>query len=191
MGAAVRSLTAVAALGLMAVSGASAARPTTVGAGSILRLTGTDIYCTVVKSGKTVTIACFHLPTGSASHKPKGWVIFGTDTYVGVTPPGTNRPKKVLPEPSFAGEPVISGPISGSKLLQIGVGDLAPVHGTHMGIYVSKAKGGGSAIGIVYLGPKDGPVAGEITAGISNHAVTLVRVASPTSSSVIYRHAVY
>jgi hypothetical protein len=169
---------------------AAASKETTVGAGAILRMSGSDIYCTVVKSGK-ITVACFHLPGGASSSKRKGWAIFGSDAYAGVTPPGTNRPKKLLLEPSFASVPKVNGHPAGSQLILLKVGDLVPVEGTHMGIYVTKAKAGGNAIGVVYLGKNDGPIPGEITAGISNRYVTLVKVTGPSTTSVIYRHAVY
>jgi hypothetical protein len=180
--------TLAAALALVPVS--AAAKQPTVASGAILRMGGSDIYCTVVKSGK-VTVACFHLPGGASSSKRKGWAIFGSDQYAGVTPPGTNTPKKLLFEPSFASVPAINGKPAHSQIIVMKLGDLAPVQGTHMGVYVSKAKGGGDAIGVIYLGKGGGPVTGEITAGISDHYVTLVKVTGANSTSVVYRHAVY
>ncbi len=185
----VAALAAVAAVLALAPVGA-AARETTVGAGAVLQMSGSDIYCTVVKSGR-ITVACFHLPGGPSSSKRKGWAIFGSDQYAGVTPSGTNTPKKLLAQPSFASVPAVSGQAGKSTMLVMAPGDLAAVKGTHMGIYVSKLKTGGDAIGVIYLGVKGNPVGGEITAAISNQYVSLVKVSAKGVSSLVYRHAVY
>jgi hypothetical protein len=185
------ALAAIVTAALALASVAAASKQVTVGAGSIVRMTGSDIYCTVVKTGASTTVACFHLPGGASSSKRKGWAIFGSDQYAGVTPPGTNTPKKLLPEPSFASVPKASGRVTKSQFILVGPGDLAPVRGTHMGIYVTKTTSGGDVIGVIYLGPHGNPVAGEITAGIGNQYVTLVKVSGSGSPSLIYRHTVY
>ena len=185
----VAALAAVAAV-LALAPVAAAAKETTVGAGAILQMSGSDIYCTVVKSGK-ITVACFHLPGGASSSKRKGWAIFGSDQYAGVTPPATNTPKKLLFEPSFASVPAVGGHVASSRIFSMAPGDLASVKGTHMGIYVSKLKTGGDAIGVIYLGVNGNPVGGEITAVISNQYVSLVKVSAKGVSSLVYRHAVY
>jgi hypothetical protein len=171
-------------------SAANAAKVLTIGVNSDLQLKGTDIYCTVV-GGQRTTVACFHLPGGPSSSARKGWAILGTDAYTGVTPPGTNTPKKLLPEPSFASSPVFGGTATRVRLTQMSLGDIAAVKGTHMAVFVSTAKGGGDAIGIIYLDGKNEPIVGAITAGISNHFVSLVKVKSRAKTSVVFRHAVY
>jgi hypothetical protein len=180
----------VAVAGLVAIPAAAAGKQTTLGPGAVVRLAGSDIYCTVVKTKTVVTVACFHLPAGASSSKRTGYAVFGSDLYAGVTPPGTNTPTKILPEPSFKSVPKVNGRVTSSKLVEINEGDLAPVQGTHMGILVTKAKGGGDAIGVVYIDASGGPIVGEITAGISNHYVTLSRVTGKSSSTVIYHHKV-
>ena len=65
------------------------------------------------------------------------------------------------------------------------------VSGTHMAIVVAPAKGGGNAIGVIYLDGKGNPVVGTTTIGISNNAVTIVKVTGPKTTKVLYKHAVY
>jgi hypothetical protein len=77
-------------------------------------------------------------------------------------------------------------------VLQMAGSDVcAFVGGTHMAVVVAPAKGGGNAIGVLYLDGKGNAVVGTSTIGISNHAVTIVEVTGPTTTRVLYRHAVY
>jgi hypothetical protein len=94
-------------------------------------------------------------------------------------------------QPSFAKYPVFSGGRAFKSIVTLGVGDVAAIGGTHMAITVEPAKGGGNAIGVLYLDGNSNPIVGSYTVGISNNFVTVVKVESGNKTSVTYRHKVY
>jgi hypothetical protein len=164
----------------------------TVSAPTVLQMVGSDIYCTVIKETAGNAVACFHDPGGPTSNIRKGYAIAAFDEFVAVEPPGTTRPNKTVPQPrQLAGYPANKGGSQHRTVVKLNAGDGAYVSGTHMAVVVEPAKGGGNAIGVIYLDGKGNPVVGTSTIGISNHFVTIVKVTGPRSSKVVYRHSVY
>jgi hypothetical protein len=78
-----------------------------------------------------------------------------------------------------------------TTLVNLALNDEARIDGTNMAVIVTSAKGGGTAIGVIYLGSKGQPVVGSYVVGISNHYVTIVKVTAPQKARTVYRHAVY
>jgi hypothetical protein len=181
-----------AVLVLLAVPGpAQAAKVITVKAPTVLQMTGSDIYCTVIKEGTGPAVACFHDPGGPSSNIRKGYAIAAFDRFVAVEPPGTTRPNKTVAQPSLKSYPARNGGSEHQAVVKLAEGDGAVVSGTRMVVVVEPAKGGGDAIGVIYLDGKGNPIPGTSTIGISNHFVTIVKVTGPGSTKVIYRHSVY
>jgi hypothetical protein len=182
---------AAALLALGAAASGGAAKVMTVSAPTVLQMAGSDIYCTVIKETTGNAVACFHDPGGPTSNVRKGYAIAAFDQFVAVEPPGTTRPNKTIPQPKLGGYPANKGGSQHSTVVKLGTGDGAFVGGTHMAVVVEPAKGGGNAIGVIYLDGKGNPVVGTSTIGISNHFVTIVKVTGPSSTKVVYRHSVY
>jgi hypothetical protein len=182
----------VAAVAALAAAGhAGAAKVITVKAPTVIQMAGSDIYCTVIQEGSAPAVACFHDPGGPSSNVRKGYAIAAFDGFVAVEPPGTTRPNKTVKEPGLTAYPAIKGGSEHRTVVKLSTGDGAFVSGTHMAVVVAPAKGGGNAIGVIYLDGKGNPVLGSSTIGISNNAVTIVKVTGPKSSKVLYKHAVY
>jgi hypothetical protein len=182
-------VTAVAALAAAGV--ADAAKMITVKAPTVLQLAGSDIYCTVIQEGTSPAVACFHDPGGPSSNVRKGYAIAAFDGFVAVEPPGTTRPDKTVKQPRLVAYPARTGGSEHRTVVKLSTGDGAFVSGTHMAVVVAPARGGGNAIGVIYLDGKGNPVVGTSTIGISNQAVTIVKVTGPKSSKVLFKHAVY
>jgi hypothetical protein len=177
---------------LLAVSGtAGAAKLITVKAPTVLQMAGSDIYCTVIQEGTSPAVACFHDPGGPSSNVRKGYAIAAFDAFVAVEPPGTTRPNKTVKEPKLAVYPASKGGKEHRTVLKLAEGEGAFVSGTHMAVVVAPARGGGHAVGVIYLDGKGNPVVGTSTIGISNNAVTIVKVTGPKTAKVVYKHAVY
>jgi hypothetical protein len=161
---------------------------------SVIQLTGSDIFCTVVKESVGPVVACFHDPGGASSPHRKGYATAAADSFVAVEPPTSTTPVEKISQPSLAAVPAFSGgsATGTSKVVKLGgLNDIAAVGGTHMAIFVSKAKGGGNAIGVIDLDGQDKPIPGTYTVGLSNHFVTIVQFVTATKTKVIYQHAVY
>jgi hypothetical protein len=176
---------------LIAAQPARSSRVITVRPDTVLRMSDSDIYCTVLEERGTSSVACFHDPGGPDSRVRKGYAIVATEAFVAVEPPTSTKPIAHSLEPSLAAQPVFAGGASHRRLVDLAFGDAAAVGGTHMAVFVTTAKGGGDAIGVLYLDGKDQPIVGTYSIGISNHYVTIVEVTGPRKSRVTYRHAVY
>jgi hypothetical protein len=177
---------------LGAAGNAGAAKVMTVNAPTVLQMAGSDIYCTVIKEATGNAVACFHDPGGPTSNVRKGYAIAAFDAFVAVEPPGTTRPDKTVPQPKqLAGYPSNKGGSRHRTVVPLNPGDGAFVSGTHMAVVVEPAKGGGNAMGVIYLDGKGSPIVGTSTIGISNHFVTIVKVTGPKSTKVLYKHPVY
>ncbi|HUK44501.1 MAG TPA: hypothetical protein VLV28_04330 [Gaiellaceae bacterium] len=163
----------------------------TVKAPTVLHMSDSDIYCTVIKEGSTPAVACFHDPGGPTSKVRRGYALAAFDNFVAVEPPGSTKPVKSETEPSLASFPTITGGASHSKLVELSLNDGALVSGTHMAVAVETAKGGGNAIGVLFVDSKGDPIVGTSTVGISNHFITIVQVTGAMTSKVLWRHAVY
>jgi hypothetical protein len=174
-------------------SHARAASVITVKAATVLHMKGSDIYCTVLdESGAPgPAVACFHDPGGPTSNVRKGYAIVAFDDGVAVEPPKSNKPVKSKAEPSLGSFPKVTGGAAHSTVVDLGNGDGALVSGTHMAVAVEPAKGGGLAMGVLYIDSKGNPIKGTYTIGVSNHFVTIVQVANASGGQVVYRHAVY
>ena len=109
----------------------------------------------------------------------------------GVEPSGSTTPVKVEHEPSFEAEPLFTGGAAHSKLVNLALNDEAKVSGTNMAVIVTSAKGGGTAIGVIYLDGSGQPIVGSYVVGISNHYVTIVKVTGPSKARTVYRHSAY
>jgi hypothetical protein len=179
------------ATALSAAGPAGAAKVITVKAPTVLQMAGSDIYCTVIQEGAAPAVACFHDPGGPSSNVRKGYAIAAFDEFVAVEPPGTTHPNKTVKQPRLAAYPASKGGSEHRTVLKLSSGDGAFVSGTHMAVVVAPAKGGGNAIGVIYLDGKGNPVVGSSTIGISNNSVTIVKVTGPKTSKVLYKHAVY
>jgi hypothetical protein len=185
---------AAASLALAVTSAAAASRAAnvvTVKAPTVVQMAGSDVYCTVIKESIGNAVACFHDPGGPTSNVRKGYAIAAFDRFVAVEPPGTTHPNKTVPEPALTRYPGNTGGSEHRNVIKLSPGNVALVSGTHMAIVVAPAKGGGTAIGVIYLDGKGNPVVGSSTIGISNHYVTIVKVTGPKTSKVLYRHSVY
>ena len=86
---------------------------------------------------------------------------------------------------------MFTGRAAHSTLVNLALNDEAKVSGTNMAVIVTPAKGGGNAIGVVYLDGKGLPIAGSYVVGISNHYVTIVKVTAPSKAETVYRHSAY
>jgi hypothetical protein len=188
-----RLILAVTCFALAADWPAGAARTAviTVKPSTVLQMAGSDIYCTVIKQSIGNAVACFHDPGGPSSNVRKGYAIAAFDRFVAVEPPGSTRPVKSVAEPPLSSYPANKGGSGHRSVVKLKIGDGAFISGTHMTVAVAAAKGGGNAIGVIYLDDKGNPIAGTSTIGISNHFVTIVKVTGPTSSKVLWRHSVY
>lgn len=182
----------VAVYAALAPGSAGAARILTVNAPTVLRMTGSDIYCTIIAEDSGNAVACFHDPGGPSSNVRKGYAIAAFDEFVAVEPPGTTKPNKTVAQPKqLSSYPPSSGGSKHRTVVGLNVGDGAFVSGTHMAVVVEPAKGGGNAIGVIYLDSKGNPIVGTSTIGISNNSVTIVKVTGPGATRVVYRHSVY
>jgi hypothetical protein len=185
----------VLAVALAPVGGASEARAETiitVKAATVLHLKGSDIYCTVLNEGSPgPAVACFHDPGGPTSNVRKGYAVVAFESGVAVEPPNSNKPITSRKEPSLGAYPNVTGGAAHSNVVDLGTGDGALVSGTHMAVAVEPAKGGGLAMGVLYIDSKGNPIRGTFTIGVSNHYVTIVQVENASGGKVIYRHAVY
>ena len=154
-------------------------------------MAGSDLYCTVLEASRKPIVACFHDPGGPNSPIRKGYAVIAEDELVGVEPSTSTKPVVLKRQPGLAKMPVFSGGHSSKAIIQLGLNDLAAVGGTHMAVVVTTAKGGGNAVGIIYLDGKNNPIPGTDAIGISNQFVTITRVVSLTKTTTVYRHAVY
>jgi hypothetical protein len=175
----------------MTAAAARASKVVTVLPSTLVHMSGSDIYCTVLTEKGGPIVACFHDPGGATSSKRKGYAIAASDALAAAEPTGTNVPVLLKRQPSLAKVPAFSGGSAHKTILQVGLNDLVAVGGTHMAIIVTTAKGGGNAIGVVYLDGSNKPIVGTYTAGISNQYVSIVQVVSATKTKVTYRHTVY
>ena len=182
---------AVASAAIVAAGSAGAANLITVKAPTVLQMAGSDIYCTVIEEGAAPAVACFHDPGGPRSNVRKGYAIAAFDGFVAVEPPGTTHPNRTVAQPKLTTYPARKGGSAHRAVVKLSKGQGAFVSGTHMAIVVASAKGGGNAIGVIYVDGKGDPVIGTSTIGISNHAVTIVKLTGPRTSRVVYRHPVY
>jgi len=158
---------------------------------SVLHMNGTDVVCSVLKNSSSSTVACFHLPGGPSSTARKGYAIAANEGVVAVEPSGSTTPVKVEREPSFDAQPMFSGGAAHSKLVNLALNDEVKISGTNMAVIVTTAKGGGNAIGVIYLDGKGQPIVGSYVVGISNHYVTIVKVTGPSKAQTVYRHSAY
>jgi hypothetical protein len=164
-----------------------------VKAPTVLNMSGSDIYCSLnPQPTGGPTVACFHLPDPSATRR-KGYATVASEAFVAVEPPGTTKPNKLLPNPLLASVPRISGGSAhGNRVIALNLRDGALVSGTHMVVTVQTAKGGGNAMGVIYVDGKGNPIPGTYSIGISNHYVTIVKVAAKgAATAVVFRHSVY
>jgi hypothetical protein len=189
------SLGAAAALvAALAPAAAPGARTSTivVKAPTVLNMSGSDIYCSLnPQASGGPTVSCFHLPNPAAT-KRKGYATVASEAFVAITPPGTTKPNKLLPNPLFSSIPKIAGGSAhGDRVIALNLQDGALVSGTHMVVTVQTAKGGGNAMGVIYVDSKGNPIPGSYSIGISNHYVTIVKVGPTGTPSVVYRHPVY
>jgi len=180
----------VALAAAQAADAARAAKLITVSPTTPLQMAGSDIFCTVVTENKAPLVACFHDPGGASSSVRKGYAIAATDGLVAVEPSKSNTPVFSKDQPSLAKVAVFSKGTASAKVITMNLGDVAAVGGTRMAIVVTTAKGGGDAMGVVYLDAKNHFVVGTYTVGISNTYVTVSRIDSQTKGTVVYRHAV-
>ena len=164
--------------------------PVTVKAPTVLRMAGSDIFCTVNTQTGIPAVACFHDPGGASSSVRKGYAIVAFDRGVAIEPPGTTTPNKTATNPAFTSA-LITGGSSHKTLVTLALKQGAFVSGSHMAVAVETAKEGGNAIGVIYIDAKGSPIVGSYSVGISNHYVTIVKVTGPTVAKTVYRHAVY
>jgi hypothetical protein len=188
-------LLAAAALAAVIAPGAGfGARTSTivVKAPTVLNMSGSDIYCSLnPQASGGPTVACFHLPDPTTTRR-KGYATVATEAFVAVEPPGTTKPNKLLPNPLISSIPKITGGSAhGNRVIALNLRDGALVSGTHMVVTVQTAKGGGNAMGVIYVDGKGDPIRGTYSIGLSNHYVTIVKLTEKGTASVVYRHSVY
>jgi hypothetical protein len=170
---------------------AGGANVLTVKHDTVLHMNGTDVVCSVLQNGTSSTVACFHLPGGPSTTVRKGYAIAANEGVVAVEPSGSTTPVKVAHEPSFDAQPVFTGGAAHPELVNLALDDEAKVSGTNMAVIVTPAKGGGNAIGVIYVDGKGQPIVGSYVVGISNHYVTIVKVTGPSKAQTVYRHSAY
>jgi hypothetical protein len=158
---------------------------------SFVHLKGSDMYCTILKQGGTVGVACFHDPGGPRSNVRKGYATVATEKGVAVEPPGTNTPSAGYKQPSLKKFSPISGGSAHSRPIEVGDNAVIGISGTHMAVFTTPAIGGGTAIGVIYVDPRYRTLIGAYSIGISNHYVTMVQITGNNKTKVVYRHAVY
>lgn len=170
---------------------AGGANVLTVKYDSVLHMNGTDVVCSVLRNGSSSTVACFHLPGGPSTTTRKGYAIAANEGVVAVEPSGSTTPVKVEREPSFDAQPMFTGGAAHSKLVNLALNGEVKIGGTNMAVIVTTAKGGGNAIGVIYLDGKEQPIVGAYVVGISNHYVTIVKVTGLSKAETVYRHSAY
>jgi hypothetical protein len=166
-------------------SGVLVVKPST-----ILRLSGTDMYCSVYSQSGTTGVVCLHLPNGPASKSGKGYEMLATEKGVVVLPPKATRPSKAYAEPSLASLAKIAGGKAHTKTVTIAGNDVVGIGGTHMAVYSTPKVGGDAGIGVIYVDPKYRLVVGSYTGAITDRYVTVIEITGASKSKVIYRHAV-
>jgi len=169
----------------------AAANVLTVKHDTVLHMNGSDVVCSVLRNEASSTVACFHLPGGPSTTARKGYAIAANEGLVAVEPSGSTTPVKVEHEPSFDAQPMFAGGAAHSELVNLALNDEAKVSGTNMAVIVTPAKGGGNAIGVIYLDRNGLPILGSYVVGISNHYVTIVEVTGSQKAKTIYRHSAY
>jgi hypothetical protein len=158
---------------------------------TLVHLNGTDMYCTVLKDGKTVGIACFHDPGGPSSNVRKGYAAVATEEGVAIEPSGSNTPTAGDKQPLLKKFAVITGGAARSEPIDVGANAVIGVSGTHMAVFTTPAVGGGTAIGVIYVTPQYRTIIGAYSVGISNHYITIVQITGNSKTKVVYRHAIY
>jgi hypothetical protein len=184
--AAAAALTGASVAGAAPAGKAMAVRPDT-----LVHLKGSDMYCTVLKQGTTIGVACFHDPGGPSSNVRKGYAAVATEEGVAVEPSGSNTPSAGYKQPSLKKFGVISGGSAHAEPIDVGDNAVIGVSGTHMAVFTTPAVGGGTAIGVVYVNPGYRTIIGAYSVGISNHYISMVEVTGVDKTRVVYRHAVY
>ena len=170
---------------------ANATKITVVKPDSLIRLQGTDTYCTVLRQRIIgITVACFHDPGGPSSPVRKGWAIGIADTLAVVEPAGSNAVVKAMKEPSFAKVPTFKGGTAVNSLV-LHLHDLAEVAGTHMGIAAEPAEGGGDGLVVADLDGKGKFIVGSYGAAIGDHFVAITKASPRQQLLVVYQHPVY
>jgi hypothetical protein len=163
----------------------------TVKAPTLIRLAGTDIFCTVGTAGTTVAVACAHFPRGPAK-APRGRAIVSSDALVAVEDAATTKPIKTARNPaSLAAVSPLTGGAAHRKPITLGLHQGAYVSGSRMTMLVEPARGGGNAIGVIFLNAHAAPVPGTYSVGISNHYVTIIKVTAAGAPSVFYEKPVF
>jgi hypothetical protein len=184
---------AAAAVAAFALAGPAAARDATkvivVKPATLVQMTGSDIFCTVLKEGTTSAVACFHDPGGANSSVRKGRAIVATDSIIGVEPPGSNTPDVLKHQPSFGANPVFPGGASSSKVVTLVPNEVIEVGGTRMALLIKKFSDGGNTVIVTDIG-KTGLIDGSYTVGLGNKYALIARVAGSKFQSV-YQHAAY
>ena len=125
-------------------------------------------------------MACFHLPGGPSTTARKGYAIAANEGVVAVEPSGEHdarqgRARAVVRRRADVQPAGRRTP----QLVNLALDDEAKIGGTNMAVIVTPAKGGGNAIGVIYLDGKGQPIVGSYVVGISNHYVTIVKVTGP------------
>ena len=143
----------------------AAANVLTVKHDTVLHMNGSDVVCSVLQNGTSSTVACFHLPGGPSTTARKGYAIAANEGLVAVEPSGSTTPVKVEHEPSFDAQPMFAGGAAHSELVNLALNDEAKVSGTNMAVIVTPAKGGGNAIGVIYLDRKGHRSSGRTSSG--------------------------
>jgi hypothetical protein len=190
-GACAGALGAVSVLLLAPVASARQNGVLVVKPSTILRLSGTDMYCSIYSQSGITGVACLHLPNGPTSKSGKGYQILATEKGVVVLPPGANKPSRAYAEPSLTSLAKIAGGDPHAKTLTIAGNDVVGISETHMAVYSTPKVGGDAGIGVIYVDPKYRLVVGSYTGAITDKYVTVIEITAAGKSKVIYRHAVY
>jgi len=158
---------------------------------TVLRLAGTDMYCTVYSQGGTTGVVCLHLPNGPTAKSGKGYEMVATEKGVVIVAPGATKPSKAYAEPSLSTLARIVGGAPHAKTVTIAGNDVVGVSGTHMAVYSTPNVGGNAGIGVIYVDPAYRQVVGSYTGAITNKYVTVIEISGAKATKVIYRHSVY
>jgi hypothetical protein len=178
---------------LAAVSGASARTSgvVVVKPYTILRLAGTDMYCSVYAQSGTTGVVCLHLPGGPTSKQGKGYEVVATEKGVVVVKAGASKSTKAIREPSFASIAKIAGGAPHGKTVTIAGNDVIGIAGTHMAVYSTPKVGASSGVGVIYVDSKFRQLLHTYSAAITNKYVSVIELTGPSKTKVVYRHGVY
>jgi hypothetical protein len=163
---------------------------TTVRPQTLLQMTGSDLYCTVLGLNGAPVVSCFHDPGGTRSSRRKGYAIAAGDELVGVEPTGSHTLIFFRLEPPQASAGFAGGAAKGDELVHLNQGDVVAMGGTHLLIGVKQFADAGKSVVVEFTDAHGDAIDGAYCIAISNRDVVIAKKTGSTYHTV-YEHHVY